>query len=76
MRGDLSEDFMKGEKMVTRALNDDRQYIAADGSPLTLSGRSLMLVRNVGHLMSNPAILDREGHEIQEGIITIIFKGI
>jgi malate synthase len=76
MRGDLSEDFMKGEKMVTRALNDDRQYIAADGSPLTLSGRSLMLVRNVGHLMSNPAILDREGHEIQEGIMDAMITAL
>jgi malate synthase len=76
MRGDLSEDFMKGGKMVTRSLNDDRQYTAPDGSPLILPGRSLMLVRNVGHLMSNPAILDREGNEIQEGIMDAMITAL
>ncbi|MGB1161851.1 MAG: malate synthase G [Alphaproteobacteria bacterium] len=69
MRGDLSDSFEKGGRMITRALNDDREYIAADGSRLTLKGRSLMLVRNVGHLMSNPAIHDAQGREIQEGIM-------
>lgn len=76
MRGDLSEDFMKGGKMVTRSLNEDRQYTAPDGSPLILPGRSLMLVRNVGHLMSNPAILDREGNEIQEGIMDAMITAL
>ena len=69
MRGDLSDSFEKGGRMITRALNDDREYVAADGSKLTLKGRSLMLVRNVGHLMSNPAIHDAQGREIQEGIM-------
>ena len=69
MRGDLSDSFEKGGRMITRALNPDREYVAADGSKLTLKGRSLMLVRNVGHLMSNPAIHDAQGREIQEGIM-------
>ena len=69
MRGDLSDTFEKGSRLITRALNPDRAYTAADGSKLTLKGRSLMLVRNVGHLMSNPAIHDAQGREIQEGIM-------
>ncbi|MEB0041484.1 MULTISPECIES: malate synthase G [unclassified Pseudomonas] len=69
MKGDLTEDLVKGGKTITRRLNADRQYIAADGSPLKLHGRSLLLIRNVGHLMTNPAIVDGEGHQIPEGIL-------
>ena len=60
MKGDLKETFSKGGSEMTRSLNPDRNYISPDGSNLILSGRSLMLVRNVGHLMTNPAILDKD----------------
>ena len=73
MKGDLKETFTKGGSEMTRSLNPDRNYIAPDGSNLTLSGRSLMLVRNVGHLMTNPAILDKEGNEVPEGILDAMF---
>ena len=64
MKGDLAERFDKGGKTVTRRINPDREYIAPDGSKLVLPGRALMLVRNVGHLMTNPAILDRDGNSV------------
>ncbi|MBX8499548.1 malate synthase G [Pseudomonas lijiangensis] len=69
MKGDLSEDLVKGGKTITRSLNPDRAYKAANGGELKLPGRSLLLIRNVGHLMTNPAILDRQEHEIPEGIL-------
>ncbi len=69
MRGDLTETFEKGGAMMTRALNPDRAYSAPDGSRFTLPGRSLLFVRNVGHLMTTPAILLPNGKEAPEGIL-------
>nr|WP_067291857.1 malate synthase G [Marinobacterium profundum] len=69
MKGDLTESVKKGDGTVTRSLNPDRDYSALDGSSLSLKGRSLMFVRNVGHLMTNTAILDKDGNEVPEGIL-------
>ncbi|GAA6162820.1 malate synthase G [Pelagimonas sp. KU-00592-HH] len=69
MKGDLSEEVSKGGKTFIRVLNDDVAYITPEGEEKSLKGRSLMLVRNVGHLMTNPAALDREGNEIGEGLM-------
>ena len=69
MKGDLSEKIEKSGRQFVRSLNDDIAYVDADGTNATLKGRSLMLVRNVGHLMTNPAVLDSEGREIGEGLL-------
>ena len=70
--GDLSEEVEKNGKTFSRTLNEDRYYTDKDGSELRLQGRSLLFVRNVGHLMQNPAILDANGEEIFEGIMDAV----
>ncbi len=69
MKGDLATTFNKAGQSVERRLNPDREYSAVNGGSIALHGRSLMLVRNVGHLMTNPAIVDKEGFEVPEGIM-------
>ena len=69
MQGNLEASFEKGGKTMTRRLNDDLTYTAPDGSALTLKGRALLWIRNVGHLMTNPAILDENGDEVFEGLM-------
>ncbi|MGE0282823.1 MAG: malate synthase G [Rhizobiaceae bacterium] len=69
MRGNLSETFRKDGAELTRKLNPDLTFTAPDGSDVSVKGRALMLVRNVGHLMTNPAILDRNGGEVFEGLM-------
>ena len=76
MNGTLAEPVSKGGKTFTRRLNPDRQYTALNGSEATLPGRSLMLVRNVGHLMTNPAILLADGQEIPEGIMDAVITSL
>lgn len=73
MTGDLTEEVTKNGKTFTRRLNADRVYTAANGTaPVVLHGRSLLFIRNVGHLMTNPAVLTKEGHEIPEGILDAV----
>jgi malate synthase len=76
MRGDLEDKFEKGGKTLTRRLNADRLFTTPDGGDLILAGRSLLFVRNVGHLMTNPAILDAHGDEIPEGIMDGMFTAM
>ena len=73
MKGDLTESVFKNNKNLVRKLNEDRTYQGPHGSTLTLPGRALMFVRNVGHLMTNEAILDQDGNEVPEGILDGIF---
>ena len=72
MKGDLAEELTKGGKTFTRRMNPDREYTTPVGGTLKLHGRSLLFIRNVGHLMTNPAIRDRDGHEISEGILDAV----
>ena len=77
MRGDLAESFVKQGSQLTRTLNCDREFQSVSGGTITLPGRSLLLIRNVGHLMRNSAILDKHGEEIYEGILdTVITSSI
>ncbi|GAA6137652.1 malate synthase G [Arenicella sp. 4NH20-0111] len=69
MKGDLTDTFIKSGQQMTRELAYDRVFNSVDGKKLTVHGRSLLFCRNVGHLMSNPAIIDSSGREIQEGIL-------
>ena len=73
MKGDLKESFLKGGEEMTRTLNEDRNYLDKNGQEITLPGRSVLLVRNVGHLMTNPAILDGNNNEVPEGIMDAMF---
>jgi malate synthase len=69
MKGDLAETFQKGGRQMTRRLHPDREYLDPQGSPFTVKGRALLWIRNVGHLMTNPAILLPDGSEIPEGLM-------
>ncbi|MGE7606518.1 malate synthase G [Peribacillus frigoritolerans] len=76
MRGDLAVTFKKDNKVMTRTMNPDRLYRAPDGEEFTLPGRSLMFVRNVGHLMTTNAVLDANGEEIPEGIMDTVMTSL
>ncbi|GAB1788283.1 malate synthase G [Priestia megaterium] len=76
MKGDLTSTFKKGSQNMTRRLNPDRTYISPGKKKISLSGRSLMFVRNVGHLMTNSAVLDRNGNEIYEGILDSVITSL
>jgi malate synthase len=76
MKGDLEETLIKNGKSITRKMNPDRVYKGINGKALVLPGRSLLFVRNVGHLMTNPAILDSKGKEVPEGIMDAVFTSL
>ncbi|MFY0758509.1 malate synthase G [Metabacillus dongyingensis] len=76
MTGNLASTFKKGNQTMIRTLNPDRSYTSVNGEEFTLSGRSLMFVRNVGHLMTNNAILDENGDEVQEGILDCVMTAM
>ncbi|MES2434329.1 MAG: malate synthase G [Pseudomonadota bacterium] len=76
MRGNLTADLDKGGRKITRALNPDRSFTAPDGSTLTVKGRALLWIRNVGHLMTNPAILLPDGSEIFEGLMDALITSL
>jgi malate synthase len=76
MKGDLEESMEKGGKTIVRRMNPDREYTAANGGSLVLPGRSLLFIRNVGHLMTNPAILDADGNEVPEGIMDAMMTSL
>jgi malate synthase len=76
MKGDLAEEISKNGKTFTRKLNLDREYKSRDDKSFTLHGRAVMLVRNVGHLMTNPAIVDADGHEVPEGIMDAMLTSL
>lgn len=74
--GELSETIHKGSSSFTRTLNPDREYLDLQGNTQKLPGRSLMFIRNVGHLMTNPAILDQQGNEIPEGVMDAVITSL
>jgi malate synthase len=76
MQGTLAEAFDKGGKKVTRRLNPDRTYMSVDGQRMVLNGRSLMLIRNVGHLMDDVGVLDKNGSPVPEGILDAVFTSL
>jgi malate synthase len=76
MKGDLQESLEKNGKTIVRSLNPDRQYTSVTGGEIHLKGRSMLFIRNVGHLMTNPAILDSAGREVPEGIMDAMITSL
>jgi malate synthase len=75
-KGDLSANFNKSGRSMTRTMNPDREYQSPNGEKFSLNGRSVMFVRNVGHLMTSNMILEEEGNEVPEGILDTVFTGL